>query len=489
MRPAIAALPALALLAGACTPEPEEGVQVVENQSQGLEAAAEDPAEEAWNMALLGHHDLQGRDAYHAVPHRYGDRSILFVGHHRGEAMNPLTGDVETNGMSVVDVTDPTSPVLLHHQPPYGEADNLQHVQVCSGADLPGADPDRVYMAATSGGLGAELLDVTDPADPRFVRMIYTTGFTDTGRRGTHKIFWDCESGIGYLNGTPEGWRINRVLQVFDLSDPEEPRFIRNFALDGSQPGATGPIPTSLHAPFAFGDRVYLGYGASDGGVMQILDRDKLINGDPDAEDPFAPTPDNLLYPQISRLDMPGYYGAHTVKPILGVEVADYADTEVNKFLNLALLVSEEFHDDCAADRDMLFLVDITEEDKPFPISTFQTSEALGDFCNRGLRFGPHSINDAYHPGFDKSLVVLSYFNAGIRVADIRDPFRPREIAYFVPKMTDMTHELCDPECNTQIQTNNVEVDDRGYIHAVDRAGTGLHILELTGEAREIAGL
>ena len=175
--------------------------------------------------------------------------------------------------------------------------------------------------------------------------------------------------------------------------------------------------------------------------------------------------------------------------PIRGVEVADYADSEVNKFLNLALLVSEEFHDDCAADRDMLFLVDITEEDKPFPISTFQTSEALGDFCNRGLRFGPHSINDAYHPGFDKSLVVLSYFNAGIRVADIRDPFRPREIAYFVPKMTDMTHELCNPECNTQIQTNNVEVDDRGYIHAVDRAGTGLHILELTGEAREIAGL
>ncbi len=238
---------------------------------------------------------------------------------------------------------------------------------------------------------GMSVVDVTDPADPRFMSTIYTTGYTDTGRRGTHKIFWDCVSGIGYLNGTPESWRINRVLQVFDLSNPDEPKFIRNFALDGSQPGAAGPTPTSLHAPFAFGDRVYLGYGA------------------------------------------------HTVKP--------------------------------------------------FPISTFQTEEESGDFCNRGLRFGPHSINDAYHPGFDKALVVLSYFNAGVRVADIRDPFSPREIAYFVPKMTETTHELCDPDCNTQIQTNNVEVDDRGYIHAVDRAGTGLHILELTGEAREIAGL
>ena len=41
--------------------------------------------------------------------------------------------------------------------------------------------------------------------------------------------------------------------------------------------------------------------------------------------------------------------------------------------------------------------------------------------------------------------------------------------------------------CKTAIQTNNVEVDDRGYIYIVDRANTGMHILELTGAAREAA--
>src|SRR5690606_19233102 len=105
-----------------------------------------------------------------------------------------------------------------------------------------------------------------------------------------HKIQWDCDSGIAYLNGTPEGWRIPRVLQLFDMSNPEEPRHIRDFALDGAQPGATGPRSTPLHQPFAYGNRVYMGYGASADGVMQILDRDKLVNGNPDAEDPFAPT-------------------------------------------------------------------------------------------------------------------------------------------------------------------------------------------------------
>ena len=39
------------------------------------------------------------------------------------------------------------------------------------------------------------------------------------------------------------------------------------------------------------------------------------------------------------------------------------------------------------------------------------------------------------------------------------------------------------------IQINNVEVDERGYIYAVDRANTGMFILELTGEARAIANL
>jgi hypothetical protein len=32
-----------------------------------------------------------------------------------------------------------------------------------------------------------------------------------------------------------------------------------------------------------------------------------------------------------------------------------------------------------------------------------------------------------------------------------------------------------------------VETDDRGYIYIVDRANTGMHILELTGEVGALA--
>jgi len=37
------------------------------------------------------------------------------------------------------------------------------------------------------------------------------------------------------------------------------------------------------------------------------------------------------------------------------------------------------------------------------------------------------------------------------------------------------------------VTTNDVEVDDRGYICIVDRHNLGMHVLELTGVAREAA--
>ena len=496
----VSALVISVVLVAACESDPSGAPPTVVAPDAELQTTEEGSGSvaipQSRNMRLVAHQDLQGRSAYHPIPHRYGDRMILFVGHHAGEAMNSLTGSVETNGMSVLDVTDPAAPVLLHHEPPTGEATYSQHVQVCDGDALPDADPEKTYLIRTSGRVGAEIFDVTDPGNPQFMSTIYAVGALEDGRRDTHKIQWECESGIAYLNGTPQDWRV-RVLQIFDVGNPDEPKHVRDFALDGWQPGGSRREVTGLHQPFAIGNRVYLGYGSSEEGIVQILDRDKLIYGDPDVENPFEPTAENLAYPEVSRLNMPTYYGAHTAKPIYGMEIADYADNGEHRVIDILVLVSEETTDRCASDRDVMFLVDITQEDKPFPISSFQVPEEPGDFCNRGIRFGPHSPHDAYHPNFDKSLVVLAYFNAGVRVVDIRDPFRPTEVGYYIPQVTDMTFEMCSGDgatdgnqiCETQTQTNNVNLDDRGYIYALDRAGTGLHILELAGEAREIAGL
>ena len=64
----------------------------------------------------------------------------------------------------------------------------------------------------------------------------------------------------------------------------------------------------SLHGPISTGpkgNRVFFGYGTNTEGVLQIVDREKLLNGAKD------PTPENLLAPQIARLDLPPMHGAH----------------------------------------------------------------------------------------------------------------------------------------------------------------------------------
>jgi hypothetical protein len=79
-----------------------------------------------------------------------------------------------------------------------------------------------------------------------------------------------------------------------------------------------------------------------------------------------------------------------------------------------------------------------------------------------------------------------------VRAVDIRDPLKPAEIGYYIPATTDKTDKRCvkvsgSERCKIAIQTNNVEIDDRGYVYIVDRADTGMHILALTGEAKTIA--
>src|SRR5262249_40602680 len=133
------------------------------------------------------------------------------------------------------------------------------------------------------------------------------------GLTGTHKNWWECDTGIAYLVSGDPGWRTNRMTKIFDLSNPEAPVFVRDFGLPGQQPGSTGPIPTPLHGPISIGprgNRVYFAYGTNQAGIVQIVDREKLLNG------PKDPAEASLMYPQVGRIDLPPDAGAHTAFPL-----------------------------------------------------------------------------------------------------------------------------------------------------------------------------
>lgn len=450
-------------------------------------------AEQAMNMKLVGYSDLQARTAYQPTIQKQGNRWIAYIGHHGDKKLNPLNGKIEDNGTSIIDVTDPKKPQYLTHIPgEEGKAEQggAQMVRICSGANLPKADKSKFYMLRVFGNQAHEVWDVTDPAKPNLLTTI------GKGLKGTHKNFWECDTGIAYLvSGNPQ-WRTNRMTQIYDLSDPSKPVFIRDFGLIGQQPGAGGPVPISLHGPISTGpkgNRVYFGYGTNTEGVLQIVDRDKLLNG------PKEPTPENLLLPQVARLDLPPMHGAHTVFPMFGVDIPEFANNYLGRVRDFIVVTDEAIQKECLEGRQMVWFVDITTETKPFGVASWTVPETKEKFCAKGGRFGTHSSNENMTPLYYKKIMFFAHFNAGVRALDVRNPMNPKEIAYFIPALNKNTVALLTPpgqesalpftEASKKrvIQTNNVEVDERGYIYIVDRANSGMHILELTGSVRKIA--
>src|SRR5450755_4534062 len=458
--------------------------------AQGLGTAGASSGAEAKDMVLVGYHDLQARSAYQPLVREQNGRWIAYIGHHGGtensaKPLNPLTGNPEFNGTSILDVTDPRAPRYLAHIPGeegLGESGGGQMVRVCSGAQLPKGERGKFYLLRTFGNAAHEIWDVSDPARPVRVAVIGPV-------KGTHKNWWECDTGIAYLVSGLEGWRTRRMTQVYDLSDPAHPRFIRNFGLDGQQPGSAGDAPTELHGPISAGpatNRVYFGYGTNKDGIVQIVDREKLLTG------PAEPTPANLQFPEVGRLIMPPNVGAHTAFPLLKMNVGEFARDKLGGTRDFVAVVDESLVNECAEARQMLWMADITQEARPMGVASWTVPEASGNFCARGGRFGTHSSNENMTPIYYKRVLFLAHFNAGVRALDIRDPYHPREVAYYIPAVNANTEPRClkvdgADRCKIAIQTNNVDVDDRGYIYTVDRANTGLHILSLTGAARAVA--
>ncbi|MEQ8192856.1 MAG: hypothetical protein RIB59_00060 [Rhodospirillales bacterium] len=430
-------------------------------------------AGEAFNTRLLGHHDLGGRSAYQPWIKKQDGRYIAYVGHHGG-------GDA---GTSILDVTGPTKPVLLSHVPARGGA---QMVQACRGDELPNADKNKTYMLRTNGTRAHEIWDVSDPAKPSF--LVTVVG----GLSETHKNWWECDTGIAYLVADlgPDGWDTNRGMKIFDLSNPAKPKFIRNFGLIGSEPGGKGSGDASarIHESTSHGGKVFVAYGTGWHGAVQILDRKKLLDAY-SLKDPRAPTRRELLAPQLGRLDMPTYWGGHTAWPLLDVAIPDFAFHRGGSPRDFVVLVSETNDNGCTETmHHMAWFLDITEPAKPFPVANFHVPEAAGKFCRRGGRFGTHSVSWAIDTPLYGKIAAFSYFNAGMRAVDVRNPYRPREIAYYIPAPNKHTARRCDSRngCRRVAQTNNVEIDGRGLIYLADRAGGGLHIVELTGKAAAI---
>jgi hypothetical protein len=350
-------------------------------------AASVTQSGEQKNMRRVGHTDLQGRPGYQPNVIQYPDgRFIFFSGTHSNIPRprpgftflpNPLNNNAdEPNGTMIIDVTDPANPQEMSHIPVPVPGGQAQMARMCLGSDLNEDLRGKVYLMRNiqgSSASGYEVWDVTDVKKPVLASALRNI-------RNTHKHWWECNTGIAYLPGSKDAtfglplWRQAQSMVVVDWQNPlVPPTYLRTYGLVGSQPGATGPVPPSLHGPISahehpnaanklargataddiIGNRVYSAWGVGDDGVLTIEDRKKLLpplsggRGGTYAGDPDQPTAADLEASLAGILYMSPDHGGHTSMPVFGLKPPSYQAFTEFQTRDIVLLASESTSDTC----------------------------------------------------------------------------------------------------------------------------------------------
>lgn len=413
------------------------------------------PPDYARNIRLIGHSDQGGRpDALQVMVHR----GYAYLAH-------PWS-----RGFSIVDVRDPKNPgaTVYVPSPPNTWTIHLQthddlllviHARDLF-ADAAFAADEKVYYTrsvgetvGTAGGqrsarnwsAGMAIYDIADPVAPRQI------GFFPVEGVGIHRI-WYVGGRYAYVSALLDGYT-DYIFLVVDLADPTRPVEAGRWWIPGMH-AAGGETPSwgegrryALHHAVIAGDTAYACW--RDGGltILDIADRaqPKLVthrNWSP----PFGG-------------------GTHSALPLPGRDLLVVADE--------AVLDNEE------DGRKHTFIFDIRVPSNPVSIATLPTPDDA-DYPAKGGHFGPHNLHENRPGSFvSDTLVFATWQNAGIRVFDISDPYRPRETGALVPAAPE---RMVDARKNRPqvIQSADLFVDANGIIYATDY-NAGLSIMEYLG--------
>jgi hypothetical protein len=410
-------------------------------------SASADPIPQGWqasNMEPVGYTDLENRKgAFKMAIKKVNNRWYLYTAH------------LWHYGWSIIDVTDPRNPKYLKTIPGPGNtwtiqltlADNLMITALQKAAAVWGADPNKPNEE------GILIWDISDPENPKQL------SHWKTGSTGTHRNSYPGGK-YAYLSAAMPG-HSGHILVILDVSDPRTPKEAGRWWMPGQKEGeAKGEGPEGFHGPA----------NVSPDGKMIAMG--------------YAPAVVNL---DISDVAKPKLLGKLTFSPPFISVGAQSLHTVLPLWdRNLLFAASEPRAERCRDPLDFAGLIDNRNPAQPklislFPLPVPPKGAPYRNFCEKGGRFGPHNVNQEIHlPDVEKpgNLIYLTYFNAGLRVYNIKDPLLPVETGWFIPP---------DPPANAGplprdvvTQTEDVLVDTRGYIYVNDK-NWGIWVLRYTG--------
>lgn len=383
------------------------------------------------NVRVIGHSDVFGRDS---------NVQLAWSGHCAYIASSPpkflgwgmKPNAEETSGVAVIDVSDPRNPKALRL---LREPGALYSAETFAAASA----PDRKVLAAgaySNGSGGAspndkpawiDIYDVSDCANPKLM-----SEFTWPGNAHT-------------LTVSPNGRRVYGTsispftgkggLMVLDISDLAHPRYVGKFEATRAD-GTSFEFATHEISISPDERRIYAGVIASTGGDLNpgiklfppnaeglgpdaggvyILDNSDIANGHPN--------------PKMRLIGTALHGGWHSVMP------ANIGRTPY--------LVGGGELGACPASWPKI--VNIADEKHPFVAGEFKLQMNQKENCpppgkieldSRGVVGAPGTASLHFNDVDSATQTRLGLFNfmwSGLRIADLRNPKNPVEVAYFKP--------------------------------------------------------
>jgi len=368
---------------------------------------------------------------------------------------------LRSNGCAVYDITNPLRPAMINEaafdaqqiQLAYNRKAGKWIVIAAHHSDPPDATPSLEHPRARyddpriadawrdwKGLRGVMIWDATDPTDIPLLSS-YSTDGGDPARElqqgmGVKESFYTGGK-YCYLDAAPANDFVHMesplryysdIIQVIDVEDPENPKFVSNAWLPGQRAGedeAYRAWPeyhdrlsfTGLHSGTAVPVNIEDGgrYGYSAFGALGFLIHDLSRPEEPRIVGRFDPPFE------------PGAIPMHTV---------DVTRIDTRR---IVLVEPEAVNPDCNEPQHAIWIVDVSDPTNPRPISQLPRpvppDEApYRDFCDKRGRFGPHAPPAWNAPGkVHPNLTMYPYFIAGLQCFDITDLANPRIAAYFIP--------------------------------------------------------
>jgi len=400
-------------------------------------------------FGFVGHCDLAGRgDALQVMV----ERDHAFIGHRI------------SSGISVVDVSDPRRPTPVGFLPIHPNSWSI-HLQTHGdlmlaveefdfksmfsqqdyyAASIDAGNPERFGRRGVDFSAGMRVYDISDPAHPRSI------GFMEVEGLGIHRIWW-VGGRHAYASAMLEGFT-DHILIIIDLLEPTRPVEVGRWWMPGMWRAGgermNMPGRVALHHAVVDGD---VAYGCWRDGGLTILD----------VKDKSRPS---LIAHRNWSPPFPG--GTHSALPLHDRGL---------------LLVADEAVGDVATEPvKHTWVFDIREPSNPVSIATFPVPSDQ-DYRAKGGQFGPHNFHENRPGSFQSSEIVFeTYQSAGLRAFDIRNPFRPEEIGFWVAPQPGRWFE---PMRNRKpvLHTADVFVSRDGLAYVTDY-DTGLTILQWQGD-------